>query len=78
MKKKRNAKKIQNTHPEIIDQLAKELMAELRENAEKTGQKMTFDYIEGGVLELRQKMGIQIMQRAMEMMGTGTIDKKKP
>ena len=61
---------------EIIEQLAKETLAELEDTAKKTGTKMTFDYIEGGVLELRKKLGVQVMQRVVEMIGTGEIKKK--
>lgn len=70
-------KKSIQVNPEIIEQLAREMFNELEENAIKTGGKMTFDYIEGGVLQLRQKLGVQIMQRVIEMLGTGKIDKKK-
>ena len=70
-------KKSIRIQPEIINQLAKEIMNELEENAKITGEKMTFDYIEEGVLRLRKKLGEEIMQRAIDMLGKGKMDQKK-
>jgi hypothetical protein len=70
-------KKSITIQPEIINHLAKEIMNELEENAKITGGKMTFDYIEEGVLRLRKKFGEEIMQRAIDMLGNGEMDQKK-
>lgn len=52
---------------EVIDQLAKEIMAELEENAKKTGKALSFDDIEKSMIVHRNKLEKRIMETGLKM-----------
>ncbi len=51
---------------EIIDMIVKEVMKELEEASKKSGKPITFDDIEGKMLEVRHRIGEMMMQKAVE------------
>ena len=60
----------------LIDEIADEIMAELEEAAEREGRKVTFDDIEGSLLLYRKKIGERMLQRSLDNLGTGKLEKK--
>lgn len=62
----------------IIDEIADEVMAELEETAKREGRKVSFDDIEGSLLLYRKKIGERMLQRSLDNLGTGKLEKKTP
>lgn len=60
----------------VIDEIADEIMAELEEAAEREGRKVTFDDIEKSLLLYRKKIGERMLQRSLDSVGTGKLEKK--
>lgn len=60
----------------LIDEIADEIMAELEEAAAREGRHVSFDDIEGSILLYRQKIGERMLQRSMDKLGTGKLEKK--
>ncbi len=51
---------------ELLDQLSDEIVAELEERSQTTGNPITFDDMEEAVLLLRQKIGQKLMQNVVD------------
>ena len=62
---------------EIIERIANDLMKELEETSRKSGKQITFDDIEGKMLEARHRIGEIMMQKSIETQAKIKIDKKK-
>lgn len=62
---------------EIIEQLTKEVIKELEENAGKAGREITFEDMETAMLSCRQKIGNYMMQAAADTIASGSKDQKK-
>ncbi len=60
----------------VIDEIADEIMAELEETAKLEGRDLTFDDIEGSLLLYRKKIGERMLQRSLDNLGTGKLEKK--
>lgn len=60
----------------LIDEIADEIMAELEEAAAREGRDVSFDDIEGSILLYRQKIGERMLQRSLDSLGTGKLEKK--
>lgn len=60
----------------LIDEITDEIMKELEETAEREGRKVTFDDIEGSLLLYRKKIGERMLQRSLNNLGTGKLEKK--
>jgi hypothetical protein len=60
----------------VIDEITDEIMEELEETARREGRTVTFDDIEGSLLLYRKKIGERMLQRSLDNLGTGKIEKK--
>jgi len=59
----------------LIDEITDEIMDELEEVAKREGRDISLDDIEESLLLYRKKIGERMLQRSLDKVGTGKLEK---